>query len=179
MENLNDQRRDTIVVLGLGNTLLQDEGLGVEALMRLQSEYQMPAHVTLLDGGVLGLDLLPYMESADAVLILDAVQTRDPPGTLIRLDKEEIPAVIALKMSVHQVGLQETLAMSRFRGTLPDRLTLLGVVPVSLGLGVQLTSTVVARLDDLVDAAVAELQRWGVELMRAEGGKSSLEDQAG
>jgi hydrogenase maturation protease len=164
MKPKDNRDPETIVVLGLGNVLLRDEGLGVEALMHLQSRYDWPERVTLLDGGVMGLDLLPYMETADAVLILDAVQTGHPPGTLVRLGKEEIPAFVALKMSVHQVGFQETLAMCRFRGTVPDRLVLWGMVPESLDLGTDLTPPVAARLDELVQAAVEELRGWGVDI---------------
>ena len=153
-----------IVVLGLGNTLLSDEGVGVEALMRLQRDYVWPDHVTLLDGGVMGLDLLPYIETADAVLILDAVQTGQPAGTLHRLEGAEIPVAVALKLSVHQVGLQETLAMAQFRGTLPERLVLLGVVPATLALGVGLSEPVQAQLGALVNAAVRELGAGGVPL---------------
>lgn len=152
----------SILVLGLGNTLMQDEGVGIEALHRLASDYDWPTTVTLLDGGVMGLELLPYLEIADAVLILDAVQTGAPPGTLTRLVDDEIPAVVALKMSVHQIGLQETLAMCRFRGTLPTRLVLWGVVPASLEMGTDLTSIVADQMDALTAAALSELADWGI-----------------
>lgn len=153
---------DRILILGLGNTLLRDEGVGVEALMRLQTHYVLPDNVTLLDGGVMGLDLLPYLETADAVLILDAVETGAPAGALSRLEGQEIPAVVALKLSVHQVGLQETLAMAQFRGTLPDKLVLLGIVPFELELGIGLSDLVQSQLACLVDAAARQLTAWGV-----------------
>jgi hydrogenase maturation protease len=152
-----------ILVLGLGNTLFEDEGLGVAALHRLARDYNWSADVTLLDGGVMGLELLPYLESAEAVLILDAVQTAAPPGSLVRLVGDEIPAVLSLKLSVHQIGLQETLAMCQFRGTTPSNLVLWGVVPHRLGVRVGLTHAVSEALDALVQAAVMELEAWGLE----------------
>ena len=176
-----DHRRNTrmleprgkrILVLGLGNTLLQDEGVGVAALLRVEHALTgnhaaeeggiLPDHITLLDGGVMGLELLAYIEAADAVLILDAVQTGAPPGTLVRLENHEIPAVVALKMSIHEVGLQETLAMCKFKGTLPGTIVLWGVVPAQLNLGLELSPVVTSQLEHLVNAALDELASWGV-----------------
>ncbi len=154
---------ERVLVLGLGNTLMQDEGVGVKVLEHLDAEYTWPENVTLLDGGVMGLELLPYMESADAVLLLDAVRTGAPPGTVVRLEGAEIPAVVALKISMHQVGLQETLAMCQFRGTTPERLVLLGVVPATLEMGLTLSPKVAAEVRPLVEAAVRELAFWGIE----------------
>lgn len=151
-----------ILILGLGNTILSDEGVGVKAMDRLLADYDWPGNVSFLDGGVMGLDLLPYLESADAVLILDAVEVGKPPGTLARLEDGEIPAVVALKMSMHQVGLQEALAMASFRATLPERMVLWGMVPASLALGTELSPTVARQLDALVKAAVDELVTWGI-----------------
>ncbi len=151
-----------VIVLGLGNTLMHDEGLGIVALHQLAGRGPWPDGITLLDGGVLGLELLPYVESAEALLLLDAVQTGAPPGSLVRLEGDEIPAVVALKMSVHQVGFQETLAMCRFRDTCPSRLVLWGIVPESVNLSVTLSKTVSSRMEDLVDAAQRELDAWGI-----------------
>ena len=117
----------SVLILGLGNILLQDEGVGITVLQRLRDAYVWPDNVILMDGGVMGLELLPYLENADAVLIIDAVRSGKQPGALIRLADEKIPAVIALKFSVHQVGFQETLFMAQFRGTMPRRLVLWGI----------------------------------------------------
>lgn len=152
------------LILALGNPILQDEGLGLQVLERLQTNYCWPDHVTLMDGGVMGLEILPYLETADSVLVIDAVSTGDPPGTLVRLEGEEIPAIMTLKMSVHQIGFQETLAMSKFRGTLPERLVLWGLVPERVELGVELSPLIAGRIDPLVDAVVDEIRRWDSEM---------------
>jgi hydrogenase maturation protease len=154
-----------ILVLGLGNILLQDEGLGVRALERLTARYCLPEEVQAIDGGVMGLDLLPYLEGVTHLVILDAVQTGQPPGTLVRLEGEETPAALAVKMSMHQVGLQELLAVSRFQGHLPPRVVLWGMEPASLEPGLDLSPAVVAQLDDLVQAVVQELREWGMEVV--------------
>jgi hydrogenase maturation protease len=148
-------------VLGIGNILLQDEGLGVRAIERLLERYRLPSEVLAIDGGTMGLDLLPYLGDAASLLIVDAVQFDRPDGGLIRLEGDEIPATLALKLSLHQVGLQELLAASALQGTVPGRMVLWGIEPRSVAWGLELSPPVAARLDDLVDAVVGELESWG------------------
>jgi len=153
-----------ILVLGLGNILLQDEGLGVRAVERMAARYQLPPDVQVMDGGVMGLDLLPYLEGISHLLITDAVQTGQPAGSLVRLEGEAIPAALQVKMSMHQVGLQELLALAGFQGTLPEQVVLWGLEPASLEWGLELSAPIAAQLDALADAAAGELRAWGVEL---------------
>jgi hydrogenase maturation protease len=150
-----------VLVLGLGNILLQDEGLGVRALERLTNRYRLPAGLQTVDGGVMGLDLLPYLEDITAMLVIDAVQTGQPPGTLVCLQGDAVPAALSLKMSMHQIGLQELLAVSRFQGTLPPRVVVWGMEPASMEIGLNLSPTVAGQLDALVQAVVQELRQWG------------------
>lgn len=145
------------LVLGIGNILMQDEGLGVRAVERLQALYRLPPEVRAVDGGVMGLDLLPYLEDAKRVLILDAVQIGRPPGSIVRLESEQIPAALALKTSIHQVGLQEVLAVGRLRDTLPVHIALWGMQPASLEMGTDLSPVVSAALDGLVEGVAKEL----------------------
>ena len=163
MKNLSKSR---VLILGLGNLLLQDEGVGLRVLQELRETYIWPDNVVLLDGGVLGLELLPYLEDADYALILDAVRSGKAAGTIVRLVNENIPTGIALKYSAHQVNFQETLAMAYFRGTLPQQLVLLGVEPARLALSTVLTPVVLAQLPLLVDAAVQQLFAWGITPIR-------------
>jgi len=153
-----------ILILGLGNILLQDEGLGVRAVERLATRYRLPPEVQVMDGGVMGLDLLPYLVGVSHLLITDAVQTGRPPGSLVRLEGDAIPAALSLKMSMHQVGLQELLALASFQGTLPEQVVLWGLEPGSLEWGLELSTPIAAQIDALVDAAASELHAWGVAL---------------
>lgn len=146
-----------ILVLGIGNVLMQDEGLGVRAVERLRERYHLPPGVRTADGGVMGLELLPYLEDVERVLILDAVRTDLQPGSVVRLNGRDIPAALALKTSIHQVGLQEILAVGRLRGTLPAQITLWGMEPASIEVGTDLSPTVSAALDDLVQSVAKEL----------------------
>ena len=168
---MNGQRgaEPDVLVLGLGNILLRDEGIGVRAVERLQTEYRLSSRVRALDGGTMGLDLLPYLEGISRLLILDALRVGGTPGSLARLVDEEIPRALALKLSIHQVGLEELLAAARFQDTLPERFTLLGLEPASIDWGLDLSSPVAAGMDALVEAAVLELQAWGIVVDRVRG----------
>lgn len=148
------------LVLGVGNILVQDEGLGVRALERLQASHLLPSEVSAIDGGTMGLDLLPYLDGITHLLILDAVHGSRPPGALVRLEGEDIPAALAMKLSVHQIGLQELLAVASFQGTLPGRVVVWGMQPAGLEPGIGLSEPVRANLDELVEAAARELAFW-------------------
>lgn len=153
------------LVLGLGNILLGDEGLGVRVVERLLKRYEFPEGVRVMDGGTLGLDLLPYLEEASRLLVIDAVQARRPPGTLVRLEKDEIPAFLdASKVSPHQEGLQDLLAVARLKGYLPDEVVLWGAQVESLGVGLDLSPAVTIQVDVLMEKVVDELATWGIEL---------------
>lgn len=148
------------LVLGLGNILLQDEGVGVRAVQLLAAQEKLPKEVQTLDGGTRGMDLLPYLTGVDNLLILDAVQANQPPGSLVRLEGEAIHGALKIKTSMHQVGLQELLAVSKFRGTLPKRIVLWGIQPAVLDWGMELSPPVRAQLDRLVHNALAEIEAW-------------------
>jgi len=138
-----------ILVLGIGNILWADEGFGVRVLETLDRAYTFPEPVTLLDGGTQGLYLLPYLEEAEGVVIVDAVDFGSPPGTLhIRADGD-VPAVLAArKVSLHQTGFQEILGLLALRGHTPGRIVLVGVQPEVLDdYGGGLTQTVAAQIE--------------------------------
>lgn len=150
------------LVLGLGNILMQDEGLGVRAVERLAADYRLPKGTRAIDGGTKGLDLLPYLAGVTDLLILDAVETSQPPGTIVRLEGDSIPASLSVAMSMHQIGVQELLMVSRIKGTSPGHIVVWGMQPGSLDWGLDLTPPVQAALDSLVRSAACELREWGL-----------------
>lgn len=153
-----------ILILGLGNLLLRDEGLGIRALELLQEQYDLPPDIPCVDGGVLGLELLAYVEGVTHLLVLDAVRSGQEPGTLIRLEGKEITQRLSLKLSMHQVSFHDILALSQLRGTVPPLLVVWGLEPAVLETGVGLSERVETRLDLLVKAVVGELQQWGISV---------------
>ena len=153
---------DRCIVLGLGNTLNRDEGLGVHALHRLEEQLGEVQGVELLDGGVLGLNLLMLVEECRWLLVLDAVNAGKEPGTLVELTKEQIPLFAGVRMSEHQITFQEVLGLASIRGRLPEYLHLIGIQPADLSIGVDLISTVAAALPEVVTRAHLVLGNWGM-----------------
>jgi hydrogenase maturation protease len=154
------------VVLGLGNMLMADDGVGLAALARLEEEWFISRDVELVDGGTWGMNLLPVIERADRVLILDAIDLGDPPGTLIRLEGDEIPRFLALKLSPHQIDLREVLALAELRGTLPGEVIALGIQPERVEMSTTFSPVVAARFDQLVHLAADIRSDWGVDVCR-------------
>jgi hydrogenase maturation protease len=154
-----------VLVLGLGNVLLGDDGLGAAAVSRIERNYRIPPGVSLEDGGTLGLSLLGLLAESDRVILVDAVLTGSPPGTLVRIDGEDVMDAVRERLSPHQVGVADLLDAARLIGRYPSTVTLLGLVPEFIDLSVVRSSSVEAKLDELVEAVVQEVQSLGYELL--------------
>ncbi len=150
-----------LLILGLGNVLLEDDGVGGAAVSLLLDRFEPPAGVRVFDGGTLGLSLLPYVENADAVILVDAVKADGAPGTLVRLDGDDVAPAVATRLSPHQVGVADLLDGARWLGHYPRRVVLLGLVPASMELSVGLSPLVRASLLELVEQIVAEASSLG------------------
>ncbi len=163
------QLMQRIIVLGIGNTLNRDEGVGVHAVQALKTQHHrsavsgQPSSVEFLDGGTLGLNLLPIVEEASHLLILDAVDAHRPAGTVIELAGAEIPLFSGIKLSQHQVTFQEVLGLAAVRGKLPPHLHLIGVQPADLAIGLELSPTVAAALPEVLRRAADVLTGWTLQ----------------
>ncbi|MGA3268621.1 MAG: HyaD/HybD family hydrogenase maturation endopeptidase [Verrucomicrobiota bacterium] len=156
------------IVLGLGNPLMGDDGAGLAALEALRCGYHFGPDVQFEDGGTLGLALLPLVEDASSLLVLDAVRLGGRPGTMVVLEDEEIPRCFSLKLSPHQAGFGETLAVAGLRGKLPLQLALVGVEVVSANYAEPLSPEVQKVLPAMITAAITMLQSWGCALRRVD-----------
>jgi hydrogenase maturation protease len=155
--------RFAAVVLGLGNVLWADEGFGVRAVEALHAGYTMPPGVEIVDGGTQGFALMNYVASARRLLILDAIDFGLPPGALKVLRDAEVPAWGSVKLSPHQTGFEELLAVAQLRGIAPESVVLIGVQPEQLDdFGGSLRPAVKARITEAVALAVFELAAWGL-----------------
>jgi hydrogenase maturation protease len=144
-----------------------DDGLGLAALERLAAERVVPVEVHLVDGGTWGLQLLPHIEDAGRLLLLDAIEAGARPGELVILERETIPRFFAHKFSPHEVGLREVLALAELRGRLPRELVAIGVQPGAVTLAPGLSAAVEAGLAAMLDAVVSRLEAWGHAVPRA------------
>ncbi|MET0385467.1 MAG: HyaD/HybD family hydrogenase maturation endopeptidase [Polyangiales bacterium] len=155
-----------IVVLGLGNVLWADEGFGVRCVEALTERYVLPAAVSVLDGGTQGLYLLPYIRAANQLLIFDAVDYGLPAGTLHCVRDAEVPRFLgAKKLSLHQTGFQEVLALAELTGRYPRQILLVGCQPEVLDdFGGSLRPLLRAALEPALSLGLAELASWGVDV---------------
>jgi hydrogenase maturation protease len=149
------------VVIGLGNPLMGDDGLGLAALARLREGWELPPGIELVDGGTWGMNLLPVIEDAEQVLLLDAVDAGAAPGTLHVIERAKLPRYLAAKLSPHQVDLRDVLALAELRGTLPADTVAIGLQPAMVELSNDISDLLRIRLDDMVEAAVRRLKEWG------------------
>jgi hydrogenase maturation protease len=156
---------DTLV-LGFGNLLWADEGFGVRCAEVLANHYEVPEGVRIMDGGTQGLLLVPLVRDARQVLVLDALDYRDPPGTLRIVRDGDIPSFLGINAaSLHQVGFQDILAAIELMGGGPERITLVGVQAENMAeWGGGLTDTVAAMVETAVGTAVEELRAWGLDV---------------
>lgn len=151
------------LVLGIGNVLWADEGFGVRAVEALHAAYAFPETVVLQDGGTLGLNLYEQVASAPRVIVFDAIDFRLPPGTLAVLRDAEVPAWGRAKLSPHQTGFNDILALARLNGRGPRSMVAIGVQPVELDdFGGSLRDAVRARLREAVTIAADQLAAWGL-----------------
>jgi hydrogenase maturation protease len=145
------------VVLGIGNTILTDEAAGVRAVEMLEQRYKVPPNVQVIDGGTSGMEMLEDLSNLDFLIVIDVVKTGAAPGTLVKIAGDEIPVFFRHKLSPHQIGLPDVLASLELLDTMPKEIVVLGVEPISLALGMEMTATVAEKVPLLVDMAVAEL----------------------
>lgn len=145
----------TVVVLGVGNLIMGDEGAGVRAVEALASSGRAPAHVRLIDGGTSTHELLEDLEDLDLLVILDAVVSDAPPGTVIALEGDRIPTAFSNKLSPHQHGINDVLAQLALLGRSPKRIALFGVVPERVELGLTLSACVTGALPELCERTLA------------------------
>lgn len=172
--------QDSILILGIGNLLWADEGFGVRCVEALNAAWALPDNVTVMDGGTQGLYLLPYVTEVKHLLVFDAVDYGLPPGTMKRVEGDEVPQFLgAKKMSLHQTGFQEVLASARMLDRFPESLLLIGVQPVELeDFGGSLRPEVSARVPEAIDIALEWLAARGVTATAREHGEAPADDSA-
>jgi hydrogenase maturation protease len=158
---MSETGRKEALVIGLGNPIMADDGLGIAALVRLREGWTLPESVRLVDGGTWGMNLLPLVEEASELLLLDAIDRGGPVGELVVLEREQVPRFLGLKLSPHQIDLREVLALAELRGGLPAKLVAMGLQPARVEMFSGLSPGVECRMDQLLAAVIQRLERWG------------------
>ena len=163
MSGIVDSKKD-ILVIGMGNILMQDEGVGVRAIEDLECRYHIPDEIYVMDGGTTGTELLEPMRGIKHLIVADAVSTGAPPGTLVRLADDDVPTFFQTKISNHQLGLSDLLAVLTVTGDAPEHVTIIGMEPFFLENKLGLSPQASAGLPDMVEMLLRELGDIGIEL---------------
>ena len=148
------------VVLGLGNILCGDEGLGVFALHTARDQLGNQSGFEWIDGGVMGLDLLPLVEECSHLLVLDAIDADQPAGTVIELEKKEISLLAGIKLSEHQLSFKEVLGLASIQQALPEQLHLIGIQPSDLTVKIGLSEIVKSAMPEMIEHTRRVLSEW-------------------
>lgn len=150
-----------VLVLGIGNILMMDEGVGIRAIEEIQNRFQFQEDVELLDGGTSGIELLSYISKRDNLIIIDAIKAGYPPGTVLRVEGKDVPACFRMRISPHQLGLSDLLLAATLTGEMPRSVVLFGIEPKRIELGLGLSDEVKANFDKLISEVIKEIRGLG------------------
>ncbi len=153
-------------ILGVGNLLTGDDGIGVHVIRELIRRYRFPDNVRLIDGGTMGLDLLPFIEDIDRLIIIDAVDLKKPPGAIEIINGNSLPAILSSKLSVHQIGLSDLFFVMRMKELPLKEICLIGIQPKSMETGTELSEEIKAKIDTLINHTLNKLMEWGIEVIK-------------
>lgn len=161
---MNQAVTSNILILGIGNILLGDEGAGIRVIESFTERFLAPSGLDIVDGGTAGMRLLDTLAGRDRVIVADAVEAPQPPGTLVRLVDAEVPALFENRISPHQLGLADVLAALDLMGRLPGELIVIGIVPARVEFEVRMSPEVEQAVSRAVDAVAEQVSDWGCRL---------------
>jgi len=145
-----------ILILGVGNILMKDEGIGVHVVKRMR-EMALPDNVEILDGGTAGLDLVEYIENRRKLIVIDAVKTGDRPGTIYRLTEANLKAKPKAIMSFHEIDFLDALYVSEIMKNRPEEIIMIGIEPKDMSMGMDLSPEIEERIPIIINAVLKEL----------------------
>jgi len=153
-----------IAIIGIGNILLKDEGVGVKVVQELMDDYSFPPNVQLIDGGTLGPHLLNHIKGFAEIIVIDAVQGGEEPGTLYKFLLDQIPLEVTAKLSTHQMGVLEVFNQAKLLGERP-KVTIVGIEPEDISpWGMELSPIIKEKIPALIDMTLNELEQLGVKI---------------
>ena len=155
-------KNNPIVLLGVGNILLTDEGFGVHVVNQLREDYVFNPPITILDGGTMGMELLTYMRGMTKLLLVDAINGGEAPGTVYEFPHEEMNSYFTEAISVHEVGMQDILRIRAIQEDPLEDAVVIGVEPESLEIGFEPSAPVQRALPEVKERVLHVLQEWGV-----------------
>ena len=159
-----DDYDNSIVVLGVGNILLTDEGLGVHVVKELKENYNFTPEISLIDGGTMGMELLTYMRGMKRILLIDAINGGEAPGTVYEFPHRELEQYFTEHISVHEVGMQDILRIRAIQENPLEDAIVIGVEPESLEIGFEPSAAVQQALPEVKARVLSVLRGWGIQI---------------
>jgi hydrogenase maturation protease len=157
------------MLIGLGNLIMGDEGVGVHVMRRLEGEYAFEPRVELVDGGTSGLDLLPLLKDQRRLLLIDALAADAPPGSIRIIRDQAIKSALTEKVSLHHLGIADLLALAELLDYAPPEIVLIGIVPERLEMELGLSQRLRARMPEVTATVLGVLAEWGIAAHRRTG----------
>ena len=157
-----------VTVLGVGNVILRDEGFGVRVAEYLDAHYDFPENVQIVDGGTLGIELTQFVTGTKKLLVIDSINGHAAPGTRFAIRDDDVLAHFQDKISAHEVGIQDVLALLEVTGHKIPTVTVLGAQPYNLEAGVELSEEMKKLVPEVAEEALNELKTWGIEMTAKE-----------
>ena len=157
-----------VTILGVGNVILRDEGFGVRVAEYLDAHYDFPESVQVIDGGTLGIELTQYVTGTQKLLVIDSINGGAEPGTVFRFAGDEVMEHFQDKLSAHEIGIQDVLALLQVTGKAIPEVVVIGAQPYDLEAGVELSPGMQALLPQIVNQALQELDHWGIKYQAKE-----------
>ena len=164
LSSLYDDGNNEIVLLGVGNILLTDEGLGVHVVKDIKESFIFTPAITIIDGGTMGMELLTYMRGMKKILLIDAINGGEPPGTVYEFPHKELEQYFTEHISVHEVGMQDILRIRAIQEEPLEDAVVIGVEPESLEIGFEPSEVVQRALPEVKDRVLNVLRQWGVQV---------------
>jgi len=152
-----------VTILGIGNLLMGDEGVGIHALNKLQESYTFSPDINFVDGGTIGIDLIPYFEECKKMIIIDAVDFQEEPGYVGVLQNEEIKYRFNTKLSLHHAGLSDVLSIIELQEIEAPDMVLIGVQPEKVEMGIELTETISNKMESVIQIILNKLEEWRIK----------------
>jgi hydrogenase maturation protease len=150
-----------IAVMGIGNILMQDEGIGVHIIREL-GKYNFNPHIALIDGGNMGMDLLPFFDEYNRMIIVDAVDFEKKPGFIDTIENDDILTLFTTKMSLHHLGLKDVLSYAKLLDQTPQDLCLIGVQPEKIEMEMEMSEIINSKRSEMTNMVLQKLETWGI-----------------
>lgn len=160
--------RNDVTILGVGNVILRDEGFGVRVAEYLDAHYDFPENVQIVDGGTLGIELTQFVTGTKKLLVIDSINGHAAPGTRFAIRDDDVLAHFQDKISAHEVGIQDVLALLEVTGHKIPTVTVLGAQPYNLEAGVELSEEMRKLVPEVAEEALNELRKWGIKATKKE-----------